>query len=232
MSTKDLLILILLTIVMGYILGLMISTTVNYKLNDLIVNLPRPIIRMRNSFLRNRFLKDKQNITVNIPSQTVDSETNEGFTSKIKRKSKKRKPIKVIENFESKVENISNKALIEDSIYYNHTIEDKNMGSYARLFNINDTNIKEDSLKFTYAAFNQEDSDEQYIFLDNNNNKNNKSINSEKKVQSHNSKELSLIDNLKKSVNKIKEIIPRNKRKPNYKCKCKWQNCTSSHKVV
>jgi hypothetical protein len=222
MSTKDLLILILLTIVMGYILGLMISTTVNYKLNDLIVNLPRPIVRMRNPFL-----KDKQNITVNIPNQTVDSETNEGFTSKIKRKTKKSPPIKVIEKFQPSVENIPNKALIEDSIYYNHKLEDKNMNSYARLFNINDKNIKDDDQKFTYSAFNKEDSDEQYIFLDNDNNKAKTT-----EVKSNNSKGLSLLDNLKKSVSKIKEIIPRKKRKPDYKCKCKWDNCTSSHKVV
>jgi hypothetical protein len=222
MSTKDLLILILLTIVMGYILGLMISTTVNYKLNDLIVNLPRPIVRMRNPFL-----KDKQNITVNIPSQTVDSETNEGFTSKIKRKTKKSPSIKVIEKFQPSVENIPNKALIEDSIYYNHKLEDKNMNSYARLFNINDKNIKDDDQKFTYSAFNKEDSDEQYIFLDNDNNKAKIT-----EVKSNNSKGLSLLDNLKKSVSKIKEIIPRKKRKPDYKCKCKWDNCTSSHKVV
>ena len=206
MSTKDLLILILLTIVMGYILGLMISTTVNYKLNDLIVNLPRPIVRMRNPFL-----KDKQNITVNIPSQAVDGETNEGFTSKIKRKTKKRKNTKVI----------------EDSIYYNHKLEDKNMNSYARLFNINDKNIKDDDQKFTYSAFNKEDSDQQYIFLDNDNNKVKTT-----EVKSNNSKGLSLLDNLKKSVSKIKEIIPRKKRKPDYKCKCKWDNCTSSHKIV
>ena len=40
--------------------------------------------------MRNPFLKDKQNITVNIPSQAVDGETNEGFTS-IKRKNQKKK---------------------------------------------------------------------------------------------------------------------------------------------
>ena len=75
----------------------MISTTVNYKLHDLIVNLPRPIIRMRNPFL-----KDNQNITVNIPSQDVESETTEGFTSKIKKTSKKnKKPKKIIEKFSS-----------------------------------------------------------------------------------------------------------------------------------
>ena len=224
MSTKDLLILILLTIVMGYVLGLMISTTVNYKLHDLIVNLPRPIIRMRNPFL-----KDNQNITVNIPSQDVESETTEGFTSKIKKTSKKnKKPKKIIEKFSSDssgVENVSNKALVESNSYYSHKLEDENMDAYARLFNINDKNTKNDSVKFTYSAYNQEDSDEQYIFLNNNNNENKKAT-----VKSSNAKKLSLIDNLKKSINKMKDIIPREKRKHDYKCKKSWQNCTSSHK--
>tara|TARA_B100000963_G_scaffold339158_1_gene336662 strand:+ start:1550 stop:2239 length:690 start_codon:yes stop_codon:yes gene_type:complete len=225
MSTKDLLILILLTIVMGYVLGLMISTTVNYKLHDLIVNLPRPIIRMKNPFL-----KDNQNITVNIPSQNVEGETTEGFTSTIKKVSKnkkspkKNKSKKIIEKFSSDpsdVENVSNKALIENSVYYNHKLEDKNMDAYARLFNINDKNIKNDGVKFTYSAYNQEDSDEQYIFLDNNNNK---------EIRASNAKKLSLIDSLKKSINKVKEIIPREKRKIDYKCKKSWHNCSSSHK--
>ena len=224
MSTKDLLILILLTIVMGYVLGLMISTTVNYKLHDLIVNLPRPIIRMRNPFL-----KDNQNITVNIPSQDVESETTEGFTSKIKKTSKKnKKPKKIIEKFSSDssgVENVSNKALVESNSYYSHKLEDENMDAYARLFNINDKNTKNDSVKFTYSAYNQEDSDEQYIFLNNNNNENKKPT-----IKSSNAKKLSLIDNLKKSINKMKDIIPREKRKHDYKCKKSWQNCTSSHK--
>ena len=83
------------------------------------------------------------------------------------------------------VHSFSNKALIENSVYYNHKLEDKNMDAYARLFNINDKNIKNDGVKFTYSAYNQEDSDEQYIFLDNNNNK---------EIRASNAKKLSLIN--------------------------------------
>ena len=53
MTIKEILILLLLTTVMGYILGLMISTTVNYKLKDFIVNLPRPIIKMKHPLIVN-----------------------------------------------------------------------------------------------------------------------------------------------------------------------------------
>ena len=146
--------------------------------------------------------------------------------SHLKRKNQNQK--KIIEKFSSdtnEVENVSNKALVENSVYYNHTLEDKNMGAYARLFNINDKNTKNDNVKFTYSAYNEEDSDEQYIFLDNNNNENKKN-----EIKSVNAKKLTLIDDLKKSINKVKQIIPRGKRKDDYKCKKSWHNCTSSHK--
>ena len=39
---KGYLIILLLTLVMGYFLGLMIATTVDYRLKNFIVNLPRP----------------------------------------------------------------------------------------------------------------------------------------------------------------------------------------------
>ena len=45
-------------------------------------------------------------------------------------------------------------------------------------------------------------------------------------------KDKGLIDNIKKSINKVKELIPRKKRKMNNNCQKKWHNCTSSHKVV
>ena len=51
-------------------------------------------------------------------------------------KTKKRKNTKVIENFQPSVENIPNKALIEDSIYYNHKLEDKNMNSWTLLLHV------------------------------------------------------------------------------------------------
>ena len=212
MSTKEILLLILLTIIIGYILGLMISTTVNYKLNDLIVNLPRPIVRLGNGWMRRNNINN-QHVIINEPS----SET-EGFTSKIKRKknkkSKKNKPI--IEKFENPVENVPNKAYIEQQKHYSHTLNDPNMDAYARLFNISDKNTKNDSLKFTYSAYNMEDIDDNYQIIN---------------VEKGKSQNKSAIDNIKKSINKVKELIPRKKRKMSHNCQKKWQNCCSSHKT-
>ena len=36
-------------------------------------------------------------------------------------------------------------------------IDDPDMDAYARLFNISNKNTKDDSLKFTYSAYNMED---------------------------------------------------------------------------
>ena len=217
MTTKEILLLLLLTVVMGYILGLMISTTVNYKLNDIMVNFPRPIVKLGNGWLRRNGVNNQQ-VVINQPS----GETEEGFTSKINRKkkskkskSKKSKPI--IEKFENPVENLPNKAYIEQQKEYTHTLDDPNMDAYARLFNISNKNTKDDSLKFTYSAYNMEDVDDNY-----------KIINT--KITS--GKDKGLIDNIKKSINKVKELIPRKKRKATNNCQKKWQNCTSSHKIV
>lgn len=216
MTTKEILLLLLLTVVMGYILGLMISTTVNYKLNDIMVNFPRPIVKLGSGWLRRNGVNNQQ-VVINQPS----GETEEGFTSKInrkkssKKKNKKSKPI--IEKFENPVENVSNKSYIEQQKEYSHTLEDPNMDAYARLFNISNKNTKDDSLKFTYSAYNMEDVDDNY-----------KIINT--KITS--GKDKGLIDNIKKSINKVKELIPRKKRKMTNNCQKKWQNCTSSHKVV
>lgn len=214
MTTKEILLLLLLTVVMGYILGLMISTTVNYKLNDIMVNFPRPIVKLGSGWLRRNGVNNQQ-VVINQPSGEIE----EGFTSKInrKKKSKKSKSKPIIEKFENAVEDVSNKSYIEQQKEYNHTLKDPNMDAYARLFNISDKNTKDDSLKFTYSAYNMEDVDDNY-----------KIINT--KITSGNDK--GLIDNIKKSINKVKELIPRKKRKMTNNCQKKWQNCTSSHKVV
>ena len=199
MTIKETLILLLLTIVMGYILGLMISTTVNYKLNDIMVNMPRPVVKLGGKSL----------------SKIKGKKIKEGFTSKIDKKSKKNKnPIR--ETFENPVENVPNKAVVESSNTYNNTLKDQNMLAYARLFNINDKNIQDDELKFTYSAYNKEDTEDNYHIV------------KPKKTDN----KLDLIDSLKKSINKVKNIIPRKKRKSKHNCQKQWHNCSSSHKVV
>ena len=41
MDSSNYILIILITLILGYFLGLMISTTVSYRLKDLVVNIPR-----------------------------------------------------------------------------------------------------------------------------------------------------------------------------------------------
>jgi hypothetical protein len=217
MTIKEILILLLLTTVMGYILGLMISTTVNYKLKDFIVNLPRPIIKMKHPLNKKFNRKNKMKKIVN------SEETIEKFTNKPTKKHKKNKKYDVkgqIDSSLSITDNIKNKAIEERSKYYRVNLKDENAEAYSKIFNKNNEKTKNDAIKFTYSAYNEEDGDEYYNFLENENPKN------------KNKKDLKLLDKIKKNINKVRAIIPREKRCPNYKCSKPWQNCTSKHKRV
>ena len=55
---KQYLIIILITVVLGYFLGITVSTVVDYRLRDAVINLPRP----------------KNNITVKVKDKKLDSE--------------------------------------------------------------------------------------------------------------------------------------------------------------
>ena len=128
MTIKEILILLLLTTVMGYILGLMISTTVNYKLKDFIVNLPRPIIKMKHPLNKKFNRKNKMKKIVN------SEETIEKFTNKPTKKNKKNKKFNVkgqIDSSLSITDNIKNKAIEERSKYYRVNLKDENAEAYS-----------------------------------------------------------------------------------------------------
>ena len=75
---KGYLIILLLTLVMGYFLGLMIATTVDYRLKNFIVNLPRP---------KNKIVVKLKEKDINIDKSTVKK--------KIKIKKKRKNNLKM-----------------------------------------------------------------------------------------------------------------------------------------
>jgi len=214
---KGYLIIFLLTLVMGYFLGLMISTTVDYRLKNFVVNLPRP---------RNKIIVklDKHN---KIKKQKKRKRIVEGFTQNTKYKPKiKTSQEKTTKQFgREKVFNIENKREkeIKNMPSYKNILEDKNRDVYAKLYNKSSKKKTKDLTNFNFNAYNEEESDQIYTFL--------KPIKDVKSIGTVNKSE-SILKNIRKEVSNIKKLIPRNKRCPNFKCQKKWQNCTSKHRPI
>ncbi len=211
---KGYLIIFLLTLVMGYFLGLMIATTVDYRLKNFIVNLPRP----KNKII----VKLDKNTKINTKKDKVKN------LSKPKKNSKQSKNL--VEGFSQfkreEVFNIENKRDIEmeNMPLYKKALKDKNRDQYAKLFKKSSKKTKKDLLNFNYNAYNMEDSDQLFTFIKNKKLPN-KSIG---KINKSNT----LLKDIRKEVANIKKLIPRKKRCPNFKCQKKWQNCTNKHKPI
>ena len=204
---KGYLIIFLLTLVMGYFLGLMIATTVDYRLKNFIVNLPRPKNKIIVKLDKNTKIKTKK---INKSNTKKQKKIIEGFS----------------QNAREEVFNIENKREkeIKKMPAYNSNPKDKNRDVYSNLYTKSSKKTENDLKKFNYNAYNMEDSDQVFSFITQNKIKN-KSIGNVNKSNT-------LLKNIRKEVANIKTLIPRKKRCPNFKCQKKWQNCTSKHKPI
>ena len=167
---KNCIVIIIITIILGYFLGLSVSTVVDYRLKDAIIKFPR----------------QKNNIVVRLDNEQIETFSNNKKTksktrSKTKSKGKlnKKKPRKS-KLRESSIEKFQNYNCIPNNLEkYNHkvkpTIADspfKAWNNFNKDLKIEDPNIKiysknykdnrkanEDNL---YKAANEEDTDQQF----------------------------------------------------------------------
>lgn len=167
---KQYFIIIIITVILGYFLGITVSTVVDYRLKEAVVNLPRP----------------KNNITVQVKDKKLNSEiirtrkrnykkNVENFksnTNKTNKKNKKSKKNKTIEKFQSSINNNSN-------------LIDPNMNAYANNFNNSQKNA---SNTIPYKAFNEEYANDNYLAINNDNYENppDKKIKISKKISKKN----------------------------------------------
>ena len=165
MDTKNYMLIIILTLVLGYFLGLMISSTVDNRLKDLVVNLPRPknnIIVNQKPVKKKSQKKIKKNKVKS--SKIKNLLTNDLFDSKNSDNTLNR-----IEHFTNKINDIAkninqNKKNVNNE--FNHILVDKNIDTYSRLFkeSLSD-NSKYNNTKL--KAYNNEDSDQNYSSITN-----------------------------------------------------------------
>ena len=127
------LVILIITVVLGYFLGITVSTVVDYRLKDAIINLPRPknkiMVKLNDSLILETFKSAK----------SKSKATSKKATSKSKKATSKSHDDVAIENFSSK-------------------INDSNLKNYNNKF-MKSESKSEISL---FKAANEEDDDQNY----------------------------------------------------------------------
>lgn len=190
-NLKQYLPVIIIALIMGYFLGLMISTTVDYRLKDAVINLPKP----------------KNNITISLDKQVLKNLTGNGSitetfegSKKVNKQSnpktdKSKKTAKTIQeskntnkNSKSKkntsketvnkktnekftdladVSKVAPKGYIENKSEYDDIIEDPNINVYSQAYTLSKKMIEDTQKLSPYKAYNSEETDQIYSSLDN-----------------------------------------------------------------
>ena len=157
----------ILTLVLGYYLGLAVSTVVDYRLRDAAIHMPKPknniIIKMPKSF------SEKPKVKVDDNSKQIENFLNfkPEKKSRKKRSSKKKQKTK-IETFENPNNNDkypSNPTLKMRDDYYGAETVDKTVLAYAQ--NLIKQNKDEKTKKVkTYIPYNYEENSDNYTSID------------------------------------------------------------------
>ena len=158
---RQYILIIVITVALGYFLGITVSTVVDYRLKDAIINLPKPknniIIKLKDKEIK--LLKDKKN-------KKVKNKKNK----KVKNKKNKKKD-EIIENFVTPFDNITNleslpgppdiTAKIQDPWQFRSRGKvDPNIRNYNNLYIESNKNIIKQKDK--YKASNEEDADQTF----------------------------------------------------------------------
>ena len=142
---KEYILIIIITVVLGYFLGITVSTVVDYRLKDIIVNLPKP----------------KNNITVQLADKKIDSDIVRSVKKNYRkvenfknhRGKKHKKHQKKDKKDKKTVEKFTNNKKEESDV------ADPNINAYANNYKKSEKN-KMETLPF--MAFNQEQADNLY----------------------------------------------------------------------
>lgn len=142
-SIKQFLPIIIITIVLGYFLGLSVSTVVDYRLKDAVLNLPQP----------------KNNIIVRLDDKTIAKETFVGSQSKTKPKTTPKS--------KSKTKSVPKEGFINYSkVDSKETFADTNVDSYALAYDISKKSSEKSNKDFPYVPFNYEDDNLNYSSIE------------------------------------------------------------------
>jgi hypothetical protein len=238
---------IIITLILGYFLGITVSTVVDYRLKDAVINLPKP----------------RNNIVIKLDQQQLDSLQAKGYvketfdgSKKISKKIKERftNPSKKIDSPEPYSEDITNDTditnvnrelfSIEPTYYlqnrkmYKNSLTDSNRDAYALAYNISKKMSNNSEYDPPYVAANFENLGEQYSTV---------SPLASNKIDSAESyevvpdktirpaKNMINIKKYKKEFSKtslIDDMAPIDRRCPNYKRQRLWENSVNKPNII
>lgn len=248
----------LLTLVLGYYLGLAISTTVDYKLQDIQLKLPRPKNNITIEIIKKPKKKYKINAKKNQINKidnksnnvkvdknedinvSVESKTVEKFSNYTKKKDKKRKKNKKVkkETFKSEKNcnepNPFNPVLDQRARFYNIKEQDKALAEYANNYRKYRKMEKKQEIG-NLVAYNHEDIETSYFDYDLNidcKKRPEKKSKEKMKIKPRKYINLEEAKNIEKSSNNWDSLPTRDKLCPGFKCQRKYLNCTNNHEIV
>lgn len=240
-NVKYVVLIFIITLILGYYLGLLVSTVVDYRLKDAVVHMPRPknniiieVSEKPNSVKVKDNSRRIENFT-NFKSTCNHSEKKERFiSSSCKKKIKKNITIKKVKSLLEKVQKQLSKKhpfnptqIMRDKYYLNN-MTDKKILEYAQ--NVKN-NIKIDRKKRnefkSYIAYNYEDMGDNYTNLDKNGFPIDENRNKETSFKSKSESNLKSYDKFLKQT--TKRLPKSDKLCPDFKCQRNYMTCTSNH---
>ena len=216
----------ILTLVLGYYLGLAISTVVDYRLRDAAIHMPKPknniIIKMAKKF-------KKPKVMVEDNSKEIENFLNFKPEKKKKRKKRRKKKSK-IETFANPTSNSkypSNPTLKQRDEYYGAETIDKTTMAYAQNFIKQDKNETNKKIN-TYIPYNYEENSDNYTSIDK---KGRPSDNFNDRLKIFKSKDITNIKKFRDLEKDVRTNSPWNRRHfcPDYNCQRNYLTCTSNH---
>lgn len=232
---------IIIALIMGYFLGLMISTTVDYRLKDAVINLPKPknniTISLDKQVLKN--LTGNGSITETFEgSKKMESKKNDKKKDSNKSKSSSKKNEKTdkekFTNVSNELSKIPAQGYIENKKEYDDIIEDPNINVYTQAYTLSKKMIEDTQRLSPYKAYNSENTDQIYSSLDNIANYKplvkleTKEEDKKKVLRPASSPEsLSTYNQLTDNYVEYDPLPPREFRKPDYKAQRPWVNSTN-----
>jgi len=204
-TIKHFLPIIIITIVLGYFLGLSVSTVVDYRLKDAVLNLPQP----------------KNNIVIRLDDKDIAKETFVGSRQTKTKDKPKQKPMAKSKS-KSKVEPFANYKKDESQTRFS----DNNVDSYALAYDISKRASEKSNSEYPYVPFNYEDENLNYSSIADISKTTMKSSWEDlRPATSPNSIKSYIVD---KRKDRVDEIPDRKNRDKNYLKQRPWEDTTYS----
>ena len=205
-NSKYLIFTFLVTIILGYFLGITVASTVDYRIKDAVIHMPQP----KNN-IRVIVSKKPNKVKVNHNKKEIENFLNyKNVPKKIYKKKKIKRNIDKSYPFNSSL-------LKQEHLYSNNLIKhDKRLSKYYQYYQ----KSKKIKKKSKYNAYNSEQLEDDYTHID-----------KDKYPIDHINNKIYSPKGKNEKYTENSDFPIRNKLCPDFKCQRNYMTCTSSHKA-